>query len=81
MRVMIQAGLIATSLGDCFRAFHHERLAHWTDIAGRFRFDGVLALRIIGAGVEHAEPSTTLGHLAGSASRTFDTGGRLIRIF
>lgn len=47
MWVVICTSLVTTSLRDSFGAIHHERVAHWADVAGRTSFDGVFTLWII----------------------------------
>ena len=49
MRIMIRASFVAASLRNSFSSEHHQRLAHWADVASGFCFDGVFAFRIIRA--------------------------------
>ena len=64
---MIRAILITASLGYGFRSLHHERATGGTKGAGRFGFDGIFALGVVGTAVKKSESSSPFGHKAGFA--------------
>lgn len=85
MRVVIRAELVAAALGNGFGAFHHQGAAGLSvfvianeiaDAAGRFGFDGMFALGIIGTAVKNTETTFSFRHFSILAKRAFDTGGR-----
>ena len=71
---MVWAFLLAAAFGDGFCAFHHEGAAERAEVAGRLGFDGVLAVRIVGTGVEDTEASATFHHLAFATGRALHAG-------
>ena len=72
MRVVVGTGFAAAAVRNGLGALHHQSSAGRAEGAGRFRLDGVLAFRIVGAGVEETETALLLGHLALFAYRAFD---------
>ena len=69
MWVVHGASLIRTTLWDSLGALHHQCPAGLlvfifscvrADVTSWFGFDGVLAVRVVGAAIEDAETSTTL---------------------
>ena len=71
---MIGARLVTATFGDGFRPFHHQTAAHWTDSAGRFAFDNILTIGIIGTTIKDSKASAFLNHLALVTDGTFHSG-------
>ena len=79
MRIVIEAGFVGTALGNCFRAFHHHRVAKSADLAGGLGFDGKFALRVVRAGIKNPEAAAALDSVSVFAFRTRHiTGFRFI---
>ena len=62
--VMAGATLVGATLGDGLGTGHLQGAALGADLAGRFGFNDILALGIIGATVENAETASLLDHRA-----------------
>ncbi len=47
MRIVIRTDLVTAPLRDSFGAIHHQRLAHWADVAGWLGFDRIFTFWIV----------------------------------
>ena len=70
MWIMVRAGLVAATFGDCLGTLHHQAAAFFACLTRRLGFDGKLAIRVVGAGIEYAEPPAALRDVAFLALRT-----------
>ncbi len=70
---MIRTGFLAAALRDGLGAFHHKRTTEFAEGTSWLSFDRILAVRIVGAGVEKSETPFPFDHIAFCADRTPDT--------
>ena len=64
MRIVIRTLAARAALRNSLGAFHHQRLTHGAERAGRLCFDGVLTFWIIRAAPEDTKAPFALDHVA-----------------
>ena len=73
MWVMIGTIFIGATIWNGFGTIHHQGTAEFANFTSWFGFNRILAIWIVGTGIEKSEATTALGHEPFFTNRTSDT--------